>query len=294
MMISDSFFEMGFTHEVCEDYAVHGEKYAIVSDGCSNGGGPRINTDWGSRFLCKATERFVQDPDFSHNIAPLIIGSTVKQWQEAMGLDPKCLTATLLVLRALEDKFQAMAIGDGIVGGKRRDGRWKIHLIEFPEGPFYLKYKIFKEEKGFFDSFGDKYTVGTFFGKLVSDDTLPPNNPNNAERREFWAQQMSYSEKEFTFDPNVPYSLFEFPIDDYEFAFVCSDGMSSFYYQDAPKHNEDIFVLDAMRVVMDFVTIQQGFAKLQHNWAFRQDKIGTLRRRGWKHGDDVSVGIIHV
>ena len=55
-MTTESIFEQGSTHEVCEDYAIQGGGYTILADGCSNGGGPRIDTDWGSRILCKAAE----------------------------------------------------------------------------------------------------------------------------------------------------------------------------------------------------------------------------------------------
>jgi hypothetical protein len=111
-----------------------------------------------------------------------------------------------------------------------------------------------------------------------------------------WQQFMTHTEKEFTIDPSKPYNVFEFPLDEYEFAFVASDGMESFYQpvmSETSKHNETISVLDAMRVVMDFVTFKPDFARFQRNWAFRQNKKGTLIRRNWKNGDDVSVGVIH-
>ena len=63
-MNTGSFFTIGSTHLVCEDYALHGKDYVILSDGCSNGGGPRIHTDWGSRILCKAAEEHIQLLEF--------------------------------------------------------------------------------------------------------------------------------------------------------------------------------------------------------------------------------------
>jgi hypothetical protein len=293
-MISDSYFEQGATHEVCEDYAVHGDGYAIISDGCSNGGGPSIDSDWGSRILCKISEELIlNDPEF---FVPLV-GSKAKMLMSMIpNLGQNCLTATLMTLRVLNDNFHAFTIGDGVVGGKRKDGRWKIHVIKFPKGPFYLKYNIFQEEQSFFDAFGDKFTIGTYFGKLMTPEMEAPEFPKYSHRVAEWNQFMTYVEKEYTLDPNKPFHTFDFPVDEYDFAFVSSDGMESFYQQQIDitrKHNENICVLDALRVVMDFITIRPAFARLQRQWAFRQDKTGTLLRRKWKNGDDVSVGVIH-
>jgi hypothetical protein len=296
-MISDSYFEQGVTHEVCEDYAVHGEGYAIVSDGCSNGGGPRIDSDWGARLLCKASEELLNH-NFDPNVFIPLVGARVKMLMSSLpNLGPDCLTATLMILRVLNNNFHAFTIGDGVVGGKRKDGRWKIHVIEFPKGPFYLKYNIFGEEQKFFNSFGNKFKIGTYFGNLMTPDMAAPESPKYQQRLMEWFQVMTYSEKEHTLDPASPFNVFEFPVDEYEFAFVASDGMESFYQTQidtSRKHNETICVLDALRVVMDFVTIRPEFACLQRQWAFRQDKTGTLVRRKWKNSDDVSVGVIHV
>jgi len=295
-MISDSYFEQGATHEVCEDYALNGNEYAIISDGCSNGGGPRIHSDWGARLLCKAAEELVYHTT-DNNIFSHLVGSRANMLMSSLpNLEPNCLTATLMVLRVINGNFNAFTIGDGVVGGKRKDGRWKIHLIQFPKGPFYLKYNIFGEEQKFLDSFGDKYTVGTYFGKLMTPEMNAPELPDYLNRVAEWNQFMAYSEKEYILDTTAPYNTFEFPVDEYEFAFICSDGMESFYQpriDPTRKHNEQICVLDALRVVMDFVTIRPAFAKLQRQWVFRQDKKGTLMRRKWKNGDDVSVGVIH-
>lgn len=295
-MLSDSYFEQGSTHEVCEDYALHGDNYAILSDGCSNGGGPRIDSDWGARLLCKSAEE--QISNFDPSVLISSIGNRAKTLMQSLpNLAPDCLTATLMMLRILDGKFHAFTIGDGVVGGKRKDGRWKIHVIKFPKGPFYLRYNIFEEEKVFFDAFGDKYVVETYFGKLMTPEMDPPEIVDYDDRVNQWQQYMTYSEKEFTLNPSEPYNIFEFPIEEYEFAFVSSDGMDSFYQPritTTKKYNENICILDALRVVMDFMTIRPAFARLQRHWAFKQNKTGTLVRRNWKNGDDVSMGVIHV
>ena len=295
-MIVDSFYQQGNSHEVCEDYALHGDNFAIVSDGCSNGGGSSIESDWGSRLLCKAAEDNIRllNPD---QFISVVAGQTVVMKNSLPNLNPKCLTATLMVLRALDDKFQALVVGDGVIGGKRRDGRWKIHTINFSGGaPYYLKYKMYGEDAFYFTEFGDQYKVQSYFGRLFSEEDVPEDY-KLADREKFWSQQVTFTENQRTLDPNKPYNVFEFPLDEYEFAFVCSDGMESFQKLSVTptgKFNENILILDALRVVMDFKVFRPGFARLQRNWAFKAQKQGTLLSRGWKNFDDVSMGIIHV
>lgn len=286
-MISDSFFVQGVSHQVCEDYALHGPGYAIVSDGCSNGGGPSMNTDWGSRIMCKVAEMHVEHIHTSLGLPA--IGEYSRRIIETIpNLSNDCLTATLLALRTTETDFEAYVIGDGVVGGKRKDGRWKIHVFDFNSAPFYLKYDVFGNTENYFSHFGDKYRVATYFGRLM-DEPL-------ADLPEQWDQLMSLTEKEYTIKPGHSHN-FSFPIEEYEFAFVCTDGVQSFYKTvatESSKHNESIHVLSALRVLCDFVTIRPSFARLQSNWAFKQDKLGTFTRRGWKNSDDVAMGVVHV
>ncbi len=55
-METNSFYQIGKEHKVCEDYASCGIEpfpYAILSDGCSTG----KNTDIGSRILVSITKK---------------------------------------------------------------------------------------------------------------------------------------------------------------------------------------------------------------------------------------------
>lgn len=301
-MISDSYFEQGSTHEVCEDYAVHGESngkmYSIVSDGCSNGGGPKIDSDWGSRILCKSAEEFIEFIDDNPEAFINLVSNRSKNLMLSLpNLSPACLTATLMVLHVCNDAFKVLTIGDGVVGGKKKDGTWTINVIKFPRGPFYLKYKTFKEEQNFVNEFGNKYVIESYSGDIMSPEMAAPENPKYEERMIEWKKHMRYSQNELVVDLNHPYNTFEFPVSEYEFVFVCSDGIESFsklQIDKTSKHNESICVCDALRVVMEFVNIRQSFARIQRKWAFKQDKAGTLLRRKWKNTDDVSVGVIHV
>lgn len=304
-MLTDSFFVQGFTHEVCEDFALEGQDYVILSDGCSNGGGPRIHTDFGSRLLAKAAEEHIRGFDSPDSFLQGVSATARTQQRTFPNLPDACLTATLMAVKDVETDFRALAIGDGIVGGKRKDGQWVIHVIEFPKGgPFYLKYQMFGEIDQWKSKFGGTYKIRTYTGDIMCpkmdfpewdlvDDFGPPTFES---RTRDWLNKMEFREELCDFDPSVPYNEFSFSKEEFEFAFVCSDGPESFYIPvktRKKKYNQPIFVLDVLRVLMNFPTIRPGFARLQANWVFRQDKTGTFKRMNWVNGDDVSVGVIH-
>lgn len=207
-----------------------------------------------------------------------------------------------MTLKEVKNEYKALAVGDGIVGGKKKNGQWVVHVIEFPNGgPFYLKYQIFNEVSQWKTQFGGRYKIKTYTGDILSSgldfpEWIESSPPNLAQRIDQWLEVIEYREKICDFDENSPYNQFVFPKDEFEFAFVASDGLESFYIPvktRKSKYNQPVFVLDVLRVLLNFVTIRPGFARLQSNWMFRQDKNGTFKRRNWLNGDDVSLGIIH-
>jgi hypothetical protein len=301
-MISDSFFEQGSTHEVCEDYAVNGYEYAVLSDGCSNGGGPRIDSDWGSRLLCKAAEQHLRFANTTPRFLTAVSETVQTQVRTFPGLDVRCLAATLLVLTHRDYKeINALVVGDGIVGGKRRDGRWKIYEIEFSRGaPYYLKYEMCGETEDWAKEFGGVCTVSMYFGKLLDPEHEVPEDFIYEERRRHWEASGFTAERSFNWTETNPWLTFNFPVDEYEFVFISSDGLGSFYQprRKTVKYNEPIHVLDSARVALDMApcepgTQKPGFARAQRNWVFKLDRAGTFRRRNWVNGDDVSVGVMY-
>lgn len=286
-MLTDSFYEIGKTHEVCEDYATSGENFAIVSDGCSNGGGPRIDTDWGSRIIAKAAEQHLKVLSNS-NIESFLsaVGATAQtQCASFPNLVPECLTATLLLLvkpPSFENIF-GLVVGDGTIGGQRIDGSWVIYHYEFVQGgttnkaaPFYLKYMMNNEIDKYVSMFGGKLKQTKYEGKLDGE--------------------MKETEEILEFNPQEPWQQHWFCPKDFRFTFVASDGTSSFYQKvqtETQKHNDPIPFLDVMRVLLDVTTVRPGFLRLQRQWCFRRENKGTFRHRNWHNGDDVSMaGII--
>jgi hypothetical protein len=304
-MLIDSFFEQGVTHEVCEDYARHGDEYVVLADGCSNGGGPRIDTDWGARILCLSAEaslpRSLRSGDYSYKPEDSleflwrIIENAQSYYSFLLPTPPEGMCATLLTLRPIHDYLQAMIIGDGVTGGKRKDGSWVIRSVEFSNSaPYYLKYRMFADEQSWWETYGKNYTLTTYTGNL-HDPTLEFTEWS-PEREHAWKSVMTVEIETKEWDLSPPFLSFTYPLDEFEFAFIASDGLHSFYHPrktQTNKHNEPIHVLDVLRVLLDIRGYRPGFMRLQRHWNFRQDRPGTFKRRNWQHGDDVSMGAIY-
>lgn len=291
-MLTDSIFEIGVTHEVCEDYALHGTDYAVVADGCSSG----EYTDWGCRLLAKAAEEFLPQRKSTLDSWTFLQAAAITaktQSRNFPNLPDSCLIATLLVAQKMDDVIRATVAGDGVVGGRRRDGRWKIYDIDFHSGaPYYLKYHMFGDIIPWGEQFGLDYDVTSYFGNIMGKDLECSAEATQEERQEVWSQAVSTSVVTKALNTEKPFEEFDFPIDEYEFVFVASDGLDSFYTK-TPKGNASIHLLDVLRVLMDFRSFRHGFMRLQRNWSFRQERKGTFKRRNWQNGDDVSTGVIY-
>lgn len=289
-MIADSFFEQGKCHAINEDYATHGciqyseneygSPYAIISDGCSNGGGASLSTDWGSRILCKAAELHLDKHQLGQWSKFLMaVGATAQtQVRVFPNLLPDCLTATLGVLQLTsKNKISCLLIGDGVICSRKRNGNWRIAHYKFNSGaPYYLHYMMENTSKKYLDKFGGIYTKTSYCGKLHDE-----------------SQVLSEYVLEFDLDLSNPYFVEEFDINEYDRVFVFSDGVDSFYKQvvtDTSKHNEDVKVPDVLRVILDILGTKSNFLKSQQHWAFKQNKAGTFLSKGWHNRDDVAVG----
>lgn len=283
-MNAGSFFTIGSTHVVCEDYALHGvteDPYVILSDGCSNGG-VRIDTDFGSRLLCKSAENHLSMlPYNSFGFKERVISTTVTQVQTYFNMDLACLTATLLLARKYDDFIYTMLIGDGYIGGKRRDGRWMLYEIEYEKGaPYYLKYSWNpKDKEAYFNRFGSIGTLRTFSWRESGD--------------------IETSSMEFDLKDDHPEHFeFDFKIDEYEFVFIASDGLSRFYHQATTpdKSMIPIPITTVVPILYGFKGYQTSFVERQMHWVMNTKKPRSLSKTlgvDVKCSDDFSTGVIH-
>lgn len=134
-MNPDSYFTIGRTHKVCEDYArsgyfKDGRAYAIVSDGCSSS----PDTDFGARLLTMAARNQMNLPE---NMARTI---AVAREMVPSGLHPNCTDATLLAAREVAHGVAVTVCGDGVVIALSRDGVWDRWDFDYNGAPGYLSY----------------------------------------------------------------------------------------------------------------------------------------------------------
>ncbi len=268
-MITGSFFTIGSTHLVCEDYAINGEDYVILSDGCSNGGGPRLHTDWGSRILCKAAEEHIGLLR-SKNVAAFVnrvIGTASAQVASYPNLDPKCLTATLLVAVHTDDSIFVVAIGDGTIGSKGEE--WNITDISYSNNaPYYLRYELNSADKArYLEEFGGTRTERSWVG----------SNFENFQENTYETLESPYCIREFTKS---------------DFVFILSDGISSFY-EPINKQNNRVGMIECLKLLLDFKNFQPGFVERQCQWAFKTNRVGSFSKLNWINADDLSVGVIY-
>lgn len=293
-MIADSIFVQGKTHEVCEDYALSGNNYVILSDGCSNGGGPRIDSDFGARLLAKAAEQHLDKQEKGYDLFSHAVDITAQAQRVSFpNLNPKCLTATLLTLRLVDNCLKFYMTGDGVFGIRKKDGTWIIHNYEFDDNaPLYLKYLVSKNEKDdYFNKRKGTLTRTTYEGPSIERII----NPDITEQK-FYDLNESLNGFFFGENPGIdPFGCFvwSYPSEDVDFAFICSDGVSSFYENivtATSKHKEDVDTTNVLSALLDFVTFRPGFLRLQRKWLY--SRKGTFVKRNWENADDVSVGVL--
>lgn len=257
-MITDVFFQQGTTHEVCEDYGLRGSDYVIISDGCSNGGGPHIDSDWGSRILCKAAEQHLQDFADKSRFISAISATAKTQCHSFPNLSIECLTATFLMLKAFEDNCHALIIGDGVTGGQKHNGEWQITDYTYLPGgsskraaPFYLKYMMEHEIEKYIEIFGGKLSRTTYSGDLQNLELI--------------------SVEELEFNPELPWHIEIFDKSEFKFCFIGTDGLNSFstiLKTATSKSTKSIDLPDILKIIFDIPQFRPDFLRIQRNWAF--------------------------
>jgi hypothetical protein len=231
LMPADSYYTKGWTHTVCQDYAIHGslvtlsdnEKtrmdYGLVSDGCSSSD----DTDIGSRLILRSAYchsgcmqnilRCVDAEggnymgnvnglwtDFAHKVAMY-----ASKWVSEMELDQTALDATLLGAFA-DNKWACTAsYGDGSHIVCRRVGTERVieieHIDFLANAPPYPVYLTDNELQSAF-----------------------ANYSGNTKRVMRWTSKGEFEERL----GGEPSHVLVYPAEEVEFIAVVSDGVSSF------------------------------------------------------------------
>lgn len=258
-MHADSFFRMGATHAVCQDYATAGQAggvtYALLSDGCS--GSP--STDWGARFLVRAAELRAE----GLSLGQLGGFSQVIRAAEAMAitceLPRRCLDATLLAALGHGRFVQVYQAGDGVVAARKRGGGFRYWATDCSKGaPFYLSYSLSPSGRAVFDGLNqtERLRWGTK-GEEISEARAP--------------------------EPIVSYG---FLADDFDIVLMFSDGADSFI----TKTGQHVPLADVLEQAFDFKNYPGHFISRRCS----RFLSSFCAERGWRHEDDFSCAGIYL
>ena len=143
---SNWFLEKGTSHLMCEDYCIAGERYAIVSDGCSGS----EHTDIGARILTTCARNLAQTLPFNlytydsqgyaHFLTAVI--RHAQRLTRELYLKEDSLNCTLNTLIVAEDnEVHHILAGDGALVVLLRNGTYEVTTTTFlEEMPYYLSY----------------------------------------------------------------------------------------------------------------------------------------------------------
>jgi serine/threonine protein phosphatase PrpC len=275
-MLLDSYFAIGKTHKLCEDYVTLGYKpipYIIVADGCSSS----QNTDVGARILAWAMAKAITSLYNRVNVIPFdydVLAHTAiamaRSQADALGLDTTATDTTIVVAFYHNEHIWVYMYGDGIIFLKRIDGTIDFFSVSYEfmengekrERPYYLSYLV------------------NPYRKSVYMDAVIASNPEMTVKRIY--NHLRQDNVSLRFDAKV---IKKFPISEYSAIAIGSDGISTFY--DISKSPEES-KLELSVVVPKFI----NFKNIKGEFVKRRAKkqITSYAQDGIFHMDDFSMG----
>lgn len=261
---TDCYFEIGSTHNVCEDYVVVGKDRAFLSDGCSTG----KYTDVGARLICHTAlsmrDEFINKPER--------VLYEVNAARRVLLLPKECTRATLLSAlcrRKGFDDYHVSVMGDGAVVAVKHCGIIEIHNIEYPSGaPCYPSYLTNQDEhKAYLDEFGgERYVEVSEYDEtgILLESALQDQNYYTG-----------------------PYERF-FDYGRYKFVLLLSDGVSSFVRQNDAGIKESVPLIDIALQLVAIKSFKGEFIKRRAKRFLKE-----AAKKGWEHYDDFSVAALY-
>lgn len=261
-MGSDSFFEIGYSHDVCQDYVLSGENYLILSDGCTSA----PHTDIGARIITHMTKKYIKYKDF-----PLkeIMNDSKSLLNDYFSLPLDILSATLLVAKKTNDSFNVFLMGDGVIVAKRKDSKILVELYESPfSAPYYPKYTV---DHITHDMYMDK------FGSIRKKTSWLLSNDN---------MDLLSEEIQNCTEPAISM----FPQNEYEFVALFSDGLLSFLETIITNTSKSTTIVHWKEILIELLAFKSytgEFVKRRFKRALKE-----FESKNWHHFDDLSMGVL--
>jgi len=263
-MHADSYYVIGDSHKVCQDYALHGvdsagKPYIFLADGCSSA----KDTDFGARILCHSAKMY-EDEFFEENMENIF--EHIRDERLDFDLPYEALYATLLGAKSKENGVISYLTGDGIVAGRKTDGTIEYSRVESPySAPYYLMYDL--------ENNGPKDYVEQFGNFIKQTDILIKPDGEICLLEEIFFPYDNVLRTEFDLD-GVP---------DFEVMAIFSDGVTSFVDENKKPIHESIIIKE----LLDFKSTKGEFVHRRMTAALKKWK-----KMGWSHHDDLSMACI--
>jgi len=274
---TDSFFAIGKTHMVCEDYARSGRTeerhpYAIVCDGCSSS----KDTDIGARALATSLAARIEDLCTGKHSVDRVMGDAAAHANMALfaaKVTDRALDATVVAAYRVEkdgkEGVQVSMRGDGVVVARMRDGNIFIETIDhLHNAPRYLNYDLdLGRMAGYVKKFGDKN-----MSKVTT------------HRQDGW--DMAFT-NEFEGHPNDWF----FDAETWDLVMVLSDGVHTFQQKVTGNTSQTLVDVPVEQVVTQLLQIKGTKGEFLKR---RCHKFLTkfCEENQWQHYDDFSAAAI--
>lgn len=272
---ADHFHCIGASHHFCEDFSsakVSEDKekaFAIICDGCSSARDSNI----GAMLLTKSAEQHLyplRPKERSDEMVNLAMqGANV--FARTLGVSNEALRATLFTVQAAEESLRVTTTGDGVVVARHRKNGLEVMEIEFSSGaPFYPIYNLTQADREqYLKQFSGNYTIRLHSNGNVNEVVVQVDQLNGA----------------------ITYA-YDYPFDEYDLVGVLSDGVQTFYKEevsDIGKHRDSVELGDVLEELFAFKGTGPSFVVRRLQKAFR-----SFEKKGWKHVDDFSMGVVSV
>jgi len=274
--VTDSYFETGTGHAICEDYAISGEYkglyYAIGADGCSSS----KNTDMGARLLCHIAKKKIMYMHFlgafakssvmeTERMLRVLITEEISKVNHSFSLETSSFDATLWIALVSGSNVFVMGWGDGVVIQNRKRIIQVTKYEYESNAPYYLSYGLSHQRQiDYADEFADS--------KIFCSDMAISNG-----KKECYTQERKC---------DAPFLLYmdrsESPLISIS---ICSDGVNS--YQDAENKQ-----IPLGEISTDYVAYKN------YTGEFVKRRMSRLRKdcekAGLHHIDDVFCATIYM
>jgi len=267
-MRADSYFKIGTTHQINQDYAINRmsalfKSSVFIGDGCSGS----KDSDIGARILVKTADSVVhQNWWLDPKVLARRILADARLAANAIKVHIDALYSTLFMLYESEGKLVVCGFGDGVIAARTKEGELEIIEINYSNAPYYLNYESNIEcKEGFIKEFGGVKTITT-----------------NGKKEE---SQVVLEEVDFT--------LRTFDKEKYELVAVMSDGASQFVKpidSKTSKTAESISTKEIVETFLDFKPTKEP----NYNGEFVKRRANAIFRNNpeWQNLDDFSIGVI--